>query len=279
MQTLFTLSEFSSAIELATTLNIAFVAVEYVKTYTKVLCDQVFNLKRFIQQIFDICKSTLPDQGTLSTIPNITINNHNIDEIVEGFKRERERLLEEIQKTKDRHEALINDVCEAKNVSSISLFLFFIGVSALFLIGFETRYPSIVRYLWSFLSVSSVIYCFIGWISSEESKKRFLNFESLRHAIICFIFVLIITCLALIWKDYVDNIVLAIWNPILPASILFNFSNFIVASAKIWHKARGTKDEIKKSQEKIVEKCNSLRKNVESVISVNDLTNDLYQTN
>lgn len=101
----------------------------------------------------------------------------------------------------------------------------------------------------------------------------------MRHAIICFIFVLIITCLALIWKDYVDNIVLAIWNLILPASILFNFSNFIVASAKIWHKARGTKDEIKKSQEKIVKKCNSLRKNVESVISVNDLTNDLYQTN
>lgn len=113
----------------------------------------------------------------------------------------------------------------------------------------------------------------------KNQKKRFLNFESLRHAIICFIFVLIITCLALIWKDYVDNIVLAIWNLILPASILFNFSNFIVASAKIWYKARGTKDEIKKSQEEIVEKCNSLRKNVESVISVNDLTNDLYQTN
>lgn len=279
MQSLLFLSDFSSAIELATTLNIAFVAVEYVKTYTKVLCDQVFDLKCFIQKTFAICISALPDQGTLSTIPHITINNHNADEMVEKLKRDCELLLEEIKKTKAKHESLVNEVCEAKNVSSISLFLFFVGVSGLLSLGFENQYPSIVRCFWSVLSFFSLIYCTIGWNTSEESKKRFLNFESLRHAIISFIVVFGISFVILFWSQNIDIFIQGIWSYLLPFSVLFSFSNFIVASVKIWRKARSTKDEIRRSQKEIVARCRDLRIKVESVISVNDLANDLYQTN
>jgi len=279
MQSLLSLSGFSSVIELATTLNIAFVAIEYVKTYTKVLCEQVFDLKHFIQQTFEKCNSALPDQGTLATIPHMTINNHNIDEKVEKLKRDREILQKEIQTTKSKHEEKVNDVCEAKNVSSISLFLFFIGVSGLILLGFEKNYQSIVRCLWSIFFICSLIYCIIGWGVSEESKHRVFNFESLRHAIISFFVVLVISSSIFIWHQIADIFIQRVWNWFLPVSVLFSFSNFVIASGKIWYKARDTKVEIKKSQEEIIKKCQDLSSKVNQMISVRDLANDLYKTN
>lgn len=278
MQSLLSLSGFSSVIELATTLNIAFVAIEYVKTYTKVLCEQVFDLKHFIQQTFEKCNSALPDQGTLATIPHMTINNHNIDEKVEKLKRDQEILQKEIQTTKSKHEEKVNDVCEAKNVSSISLFLFFIGVSGLLLLGFEKNYQSIVRCLWSIFFICSLIYCIIGWGVSEESKHRVFNFESLRHAIISFFVVLVISSSIFIWHQIADIFIQRVWNWLLPVSVLFSFSNFVIASGKIWYKARDTKVEIKKSQEEIIKKCQDLSSKVNQMISVRDLANDLYKT-
>ena len=279
MQSLLSLSDFASVIELATTLNIAFVAIEYVKTYTKVLCEQVFDLKHFIQQTFEKCNGALPDQGTLATIPHMTINNHNIDEKVEKLKRDQEILQKEIQTTKNKHEEKVNDVCEAKNVSSISLFLFFIGVSGLLLLGFEKNYQSIVRCLWSIFFICSLIYCIIGWGVSEESKHRVFNFESLRHAIISFFVVLVISSSIFIWHQIADTFIQRVWNWLLPVSVLFSFSNFVIASGKIWYKARDTKVEIKKSQEEIIKKCQDLSSKVNQMISVRDLANDLYKTN
>ena len=83
----------------------------------------------------------------------------------------------------------------------------------------------------------------------------------------------------LFWSQNIDIFIQGIWSYLLPFSVLFSFSNFIVASVKIWRKARSTKDEIRRSQEEIVARCRDLRTKVESVISVNDLANDLYQTN
>ena len=47
------LSDFSPMIELAVTLNIAFVAVEYVKSYTNAVCNQLFNFAEYLKQSFD----------------------------------------------------------------------------------------------------------------------------------------------------------------------------------------------------------------------------------
>lgn len=279
MQHLLSLSEFSSVIELAATLNIAFVAIEYVKTYTKVLCNQVFDLKHFIEQVFQECESTLPDLGTLSTIPHMTVNNHNVNEMVEKLKRDRELLQQDIDKTQKQYKEKIDDVCEAKNVSSISLFLFFVGVSGLFLLGIEKYYQAIVRCLWSMFSICSLLYCLAGWICSEKPKNRFVNFESLRHAIIAFVIVFVLSLLALLWSSPIDSAILIIWNWLLPISVLLSFSNFIIASVKIWYKAHDAKDKIKESQKQIIDKCKDLASKAESMISVNNLANDLYQTN
>lgn len=279
MQSLLSLSGFSSVIELATTLNIAFVAIEYVKTYTKVLCNQVFDLKQFIQRAFQECVSGLPDSGTLATIPHITINEHNTDELVEKLKRDCELLLKEINNTKELHEEKVDEVCEAKNVSSISLFLFFVGVGGLILSGFEADYQSMTRCLWSILFAFSLLYCIVGWGVSESTKYRFCNFESLRHAIISFLIVLVLSLFTLRWYNVIDSVVLLIWNWLLPISVLFSFSNFIIASGKIWYKARKAKVEVQNSKKQLITKCNKLSIQVKGIISVNDLANDLYQTN
>mgnify|MGYP004473838103 CR=1 FL=1 len=90
------LSDFSPMIELAVTLNIAFVAVEYVKSYTNAVCNQLFNFAKFLDGSFEECKSLLVDDVTLNSIHDSKINGNSIAGEIEKAKISRERISNEI---------------------------------------------------------------------------------------------------------------------------------------------------------------------------------------
>ena len=68
------INDFSPMIELAVTLNIAFVAVEYVKSYTNAVCNQLFNFGQFLKDAYGECKSLLVDDIALNSIRVSDIN-------------------------------------------------------------------------------------------------------------------------------------------------------------------------------------------------------------
>lgn len=72
---------------------------------------------------------------------------------------------------------------EAKNVSSVSLWLFFYGLVALFLCGCEID-TLLKQLFWSFLTGCTIIYSVLGWIISANRKNFWVDFSSLGHAII-----------------------------------------------------------------------------------------------
>ena len=72
---------------------------------------------------------------------------------------------------------------EAKNVSSVSLWLFFYGLVALFLCGCEID-TLLKQLFWSFLTGCTIIYSGLGWIISANRKNFWVDFSSLGHAII-----------------------------------------------------------------------------------------------
>ena len=91
------LNDFSPMIELAVTLNIAFVAVEYVKSYTNAVCNQLFNFADYLKQSFEECRSLLVDEITLNSIPNTEINGKSIAGQVEQAKISREKITSDIK--------------------------------------------------------------------------------------------------------------------------------------------------------------------------------------
>lgn len=91
------IDNFSSLIELIATISIGFVAVEYVKSYTSILCEKIFQYVSFISKSYDECRELLTDQDTLEHIEVIDVGGKSIIDAVERLKLEHENLHKEIR--------------------------------------------------------------------------------------------------------------------------------------------------------------------------------------
>lgn len=267
------LTNFSSLIEVATTLSIAFVAIEYVKSYTKVLCNQVFQFHEFITDSFGECAQTLVDEETLEHIDAHQIDGKSTINLIEKVKRNREILNNKIEEEQNKFKNKIENVCEAKNISSVSLWLFFYGIVALFLIGINI--PSNTEHVfWSILTLCSFIYAISGWISKTENKSFFVNFASLRHAIVFFALALLISILvSSLWCVKLVPYINEFWEKMLILSIVLMYSNFIAAVIKVWINATSVKREISEMSNKLKKECSNLQKEIDRLLSVSECSN------
>ena len=91
------IDDFSSLIELIATISIGFVGVEYVKSYTSILCEKIFQYVSFISKSYDECRGLLTDQDTLEHFEVVDIGGKSTNDVVEKLKVEHENLRKEIR--------------------------------------------------------------------------------------------------------------------------------------------------------------------------------------
>lgn len=96
---------------------------------------------------------------------------------------------------------------EAKNVSSVSLWLFFYGLVALFLCGCEID-TLLKQLFWSFLTGCTIIYSVLGWIIKCQSKELLGRLFIFRTCDNISIFVVLILLERLTDIEYYWNFVL-----------------------------------------------------------------------
>lgn len=266
------LNDFSSIIEIGVTLNIAFVAIEYVKSYTKILCNQVFKLQHCIESSFNECLKVLVDEETLAHIqPNKIGDNKNTNNLIEKAKRTREILKKDIDTEKSKFGERIEGVCEAKNVSAISLWLFFYGLTGLFLCGLSIDITS-KHLFWGILTLSTALYAIIGWLTKPNNKAVWRDYSTLRHSIMWYCILLIAdVVLTVCLRDCAIVIMPYVWPISLFLGLGLMYSNFIASVVKVWSKAGEIRKEIVSASENLKVKCSELQKDVDKLISVNEL--------
>lgn len=266
------LSDFSPMIELAVTLNIAFVAVEYVKSYTNAVCNQLFNFAKFLKESFEECKSLLVDEITLNSIRDSKINGISIAGEIEKAKIAREKISNEISNELQSFKIKIGNVCQSKSISSVSLWLFLYGLSDLFCMGISSIIEEDhVALFISWLTIFTVLYTILGWIVGEKGYKMCcLDFTSLRHALCSFLIGLclsiILTCSGVLYE-----ILTLHFSFTLVVSVLYMYSNFVVSSIIIWNRASMVKKEIRINANKYKDKCNELQRDVNQLLAVHEV--------
>ena len=266
------LSDFSPMIELAVTLNIAFVAVEYVKSYTNAVCNQLFNFAKFLNDSFEECKSLLVDDVTLNSIHDSKINGNSIAGEIEKAKISREKISNEINSELEAFRFKIGNVCQSKSISSVSLWLFMYGLSDLFCMGITSILAdNYVELFVSWLTIFTILYTILGWVVGEKGYKMcYLDFTSLRLALCSFAIGL---CLSVLftWLGLLYDKCISIFPFILIVSVLYMYSNFVVSSIMIWNRAAKVKKEIKTNADKYKDKCNKLQHDVNQLLAVHEV--------
>lgn len=259
------ISSFSSLIEVGVTLNIACVAIEYVKSYTSVLCDQVFNLNTLIEKAIKECQNKLDevmDATTLQNLPNTSVGGRNTETLKQRLIRNRETLSSDIEEKKESLSEGIKNVCEVKNISSICLWLFLFGLAGLFVTGFEKDNGDnfSLHLYWLLLTVLGTVFCLIGWIQKEKDREWWkFDYCSLRFSILSFVVSAAMCALSFLIRDadVVTNIVDYIWNAALIYSMILLYSNFIVSACEVWNKAKKGKDNIEGEKQELLDRCSA----------------------
>lgn len=269
--------DFVSWIQLSATLNIAFVAIEYVKSYAKVIYEQVFNISNTLEAHFAPCLETLGDEETVNHLIPRTIENHNTSSQIEKVKREREILTNKISSSKESILKETNAKCNTRSTSSLSLFVFLYSLYGLFLAGIEQATMSYTHAIWSILTFGAVIYSVFGWICGERKiKAPALNFASLWHPVVASIILLAIAIIISCEFTYFSSaFVEEIWPVVLFASLVIMYLNFIIFISNIGVKARQIRKTIQDSAKPIKEECNNWKGQLDQLLTLEELHNGL----
>ena len=273
------ISNFSSLIEIGVTLNIACVAIEYVKSYTNVLCNQVFNLKAQIEDSCKECIDFLIDETTIRSLPNANVNGSNTNIIKDRLISKRSSLVTEIKSKETNLKEMIKQVCEVKNISSICLWFSLFGLMGLFLMGFEDSGENVnnpgIHLYWTIITLFSLLFSVLGWIRGNKEKPilKVIDYCSLRFSIFTFIiFAFLGYILYNITKDLtIVEKVEDWWSEILVFSIFLTYSNFIASAFEVWNRAKEGQNEIIEAKNALMTKCTELNNSIYSLQGVGNV--------
>lgn len=254
------------AIQFLSTLAAAFVAIQYVKSFTDILCSRYFHSTEKIKKAFAQCREELPDFVTLNTIQPITIGDGSTSRStstdIERLKREHEKISSSIDKSENEYEQTFSDKCQVCSLSSISLYILLYGIILMLTAGIEDRYEYITHMIVLGTSAFMLIYIIGGWFIGEGKKERkLLNFSDPMHPVICFgITILLTGIICTVFRIWFSEPVFITncWWWVLFISLILSFANFIVFPVKIYLNAKKTMKEIETKSGELYNQCKKL---------------------
>ncbi|WP_350456307.1 hypothetical protein [Macellibacteroides fermentans] len=271
-------SNFSSLLELAATLNIALVAVEYAKTYTHILAKNVFKFDVEIESAFKKYEDIFSEKERLSSFQPIFVGGGSTNNMIEEARRKLELFEEKFIAEKDGLHFYVNNACNSRSLSSLSLYLFLFCVLILFLGGIISI-NMIVKSIIMQFTLLSFIYLLIGWFSGEKQKiyLKCFSFSSIRHNLvifgILFLLALLICCICFIYLpyDYTGNL----WGYFIIVTVLLPFSNFFVFFFKTKNKAKSIKLHIINQSNSINDDYNIVKEKINNLKAVNSVASQV----
>lgn len=271
------INDYSSLIGLVATLSIAFVATEYVTSYTKNLCERFFKFQEFVVTAFRECRDVLTDKETLNHITAVDIGGKSTNSQIEEAKRKNESLTKKIDELENEKKQDVANMCQARSMSALCLFLFLENVFLLFLGSIEPRFDAVARNVASWLCIFSALYVLLGWLLGEkENLIKVLNFSSLCHAVYSFVFIFIVSLVVGILGCL--SSITAYWWWLLLVSIILSFFNFVVFVLKVKGKANDFKKDVENARNEMKKECEVAEKDVRDLMATSRLSEKLNAT-
>ncbi len=251
------LSDFSSFIEVTTTLTFAFAAVEYAKKFSCFLADHIYNFK---SRLDDKTKAVLDilDPTTIDKLQGVKFETSSSEEEVQALKVRSGKAEQELDTIKNALGQYIQHKNNSKSFSVINLFSSMMLITVLLVIGFGSS-----NFTASILLNSAgftVLYILLTYYFGEKecSFSRFFN----KHRYVIVIFggyigiSVILACIACYLKWNVPTLLVDIGCVII---LFFPYINIIVYVIKIHLISKSIKNKIETDFSNIFEECGSIK--------------------
>lgn len=268
------LTNFGDIFSLAATLNIAFVAVDYVHSYTNILAERFFNIQKKISDDIKSLKQSITDETTINNIAPVVIDGKSTISLIEEAKLARENIDKELDNTEKKLTEDVKVKCESKTISFISLYLALYSIVGLLLIGIFQKWGSYLEDFWIVFTIFSTIIVIIGW-SVKCPEKKIFKFCSLKHCIysisVVFLFSIIVSKIInsnIYIPDYISDYFYIY-------SEIFTLSNFMVYIFIIKNKSKLIDKQINNEISRLKISCDKLEEKVSRLTNLMYISNNL----
>lgn len=265
------INDFNSLIQLAATLSIAFVVVEYAKSYTGIIARNIFKFQDKLQKAIDKCLSHI-DKDTINGLKEAILDGRSIKGEIERVKRESEKLSRELENSKKELDKTIMKKCESQSFSFISLYLFFFSLAALFIAGIkESDY---IYKLWFIFSVISGVFIIFSWCFGEKTKGNYtLIYNSLKKCVYFFVCILAFSCIVafLPWLWFID-VAKYSWSVVIIFTTLLPYMNFVIFAFMIKKKSTHINHEIDSKINSLEARCVALENDVKELATIKNVS-------
>ena len=268
------INDFSSLLQLIATFSIAFVAVEYVKSFTQALCIKYFKYDEFVTKKLKACRKTIADQDTLSSLKPIVVgNNNSTSNKIEQAKRNHESIVKEINAKEAELKGKMTSACLAKSMPSICFFISLCGFMLLFTGAIESKFPDFAHCFCTVFCIVSVAYLIAGWFWGESlNPKKYRNFASFRNATFGFLILISVSgVLAIIFATATSGLCDGVWWWFLLAYVVFSFANYYIFYKKIERSINKLKQEVSSFIKGIQPKCTKSNAEIKRLITTQEV--------
>ena len=263
------LDSFSTLFEIAATLNMAYIAVDYSTAFTISVAKNIFKFHDKISQGIVRCKNHI-DEATINNISDVNLNGHSISHKIEKVKIDCSKLSKEIKTLKTELIRNVQEKCKLTCFSSICLHLFLYCIVACFVMGYSEQSSSIY---WSFFIGLSIIYTGLMFYFGELRGKLVDFFQSVKWNSIFFVLICIIAWgLSALLHEKIKPTVDNYWEVIVPISALYPYLFFILFIFLLKKNSKIIDEDIKNKIDKVEKKCILLEGEVSKLASAHELS-------
>lgn len=280
------INDFSSLLQLVATFSIAFVAVEYVKSFTQALCNKYFKYDEFVTKKFSVCSKKLPDKDTLESLQPFVVGDkkNSSSNKIEAAKRDCESILKEIKAKEAEMRGKMTTACLAKSMPSICFFISLTGFALLLAGALEGHFSNFARCFCAVFCLASVVYLIAGWYWGENDQpKQYRNFASFRNSTLGFVILTLVSaalafiiCLIPVICNFINK---SIWWWFLLAYVLFSFANYYIFFKKIGHSIDNLKQEVDTFVTEITPRCGQSNNEIRRLLTAQEVCIEVMADN
>lgn len=258
--------------EIAASLNVAFIAVEYATSYTESVAKNVFKFFDKIQTSIDNCRKHI-DTETIERLDDVEINGHSIIQKIEGVKRESEKISREIDSLNESLCTAVREKCQLKCFSMTCLHLFLYCLTAAFVGAYEEDDTSVVEVFWAVFSILSVLYVSLSFYLGELKDKLTNFFQNIKWSASSFMFILFVSCLVSHYcVDICYPYIASFWGYFVSITALYPFVFFLLFTGVLKHYSKSINEDIDTRTKVLEERCIVLENEVKKLSTLKELS-------
>lgn len=264
------IGDFSTLFEIAATLNVAFIAVEYSTSYTIAVARNVFRLFDKIDQNILRCKSHI-DEDTISGLNDVKVNGHSIAHKIEKAKRESVVLKRDLRTLREELRLSIKEKCKLKCFSMICLHLFLYCLAACVTMALEEE--TNVKPFWTIFSILSILYVSVTFWYGEIKGKAPLVFQNLKvHAGNFFLVVILGWAIQFIIPSGLYFLMDSLWTYTVISTALYPYIFFILFIFVLKSNSKEINEDIIGKTDALEIRCIKLEEEVKALSSVQQIS-------